>query len=48
LESESKLDKIVTKKDKTACLEKAHSGFVLSLDDKVLRHVSNEKTARRL
>jgi len=36
------------KKDRKALLEKAHSVIVLSLKDKVLRHVLKEKTAARL
>jgi len=44
LEGEFKLDIVVEKKDKKMLLEKAYSMIILSLSDKVLSHVSKEKT----
>ncbi|ESW05984.1 hypothetical protein PHAVU_010G009700 [Phaseolus vulgaris] len=48
LEEESKLHRTMAEKDRTALLEKAHSAIVFSLDDKVLRQVSKEKTTAGL
>jgi len=43
LEGESKLDRTMVEKDKTALSGKAHNAIVLSLCGKVLRQVSKEK-----
>ena len=48
LEGEFKLDRIMTEKDKTELMEKAHNVIVLSFGDKVLRQVSKQKTATGL
>jgi len=48
LESESKPDTSMVKKDKKSLLEKTRNVVVLSLGDKMLRHVSKEKTTIRL
>ncbi|KAL5794957.1 hypothetical protein ACOSP7_003551 [Xanthoceras sorbifolium] len=48
LKGKDALPKSMSDKDKDDILEKAHSAILLSLDDEILREVSEEDTATKL